>query len=226
MIIKDLKGKRFGRLLVKGLDIRLPKPSRARWICQCDCGIVKIISGRHLNNSSSGTRSCGCLSKEAVKQLKNYGGNTKHGLSKTKVHKAWLHMKERCYNPNNKDYKNYGGRGIRVCDEWLDKETGFMNFYNWSLDHGYIEGNKEISIDRENVNGNYCPENCRWVDKYVQANNKRSNIIVTLYEESLTLADASRKYDYLGLGYTLLLSRISDHGWDAVKAFTTEKRAW
>ena len=83
----------------------------------------------------------------------------KHGLNKSKIYSIYHNMKDRCLNPNNHAYKNYGGRGIIVCNEWLG-ENGFTNFYNWSMANGYSEG---LSIDRENINGNYEPNNCRWI---------------------------------------------------------------
>lgn len=94
-------------------------------------------------------------------------------------------MKDRCYNKNCKQYNDYGGRGIKVCEEWKDD---FMSFYNWAIDNGFSE---ELSIDRIDVDGNYCPDNCRWVTMKVQANNKRNNRKMKIKSRSLTIAQWS-----------------------------------
>lgn len=111
----------------------------------------------------------------------------KHGLAKkTKLYGRWLMMKQRCYNPNNKDYYNYGARGIKVCDEW---KYDYLNFHNWAYSNGY---NDELSIDRINVDGNYEPSNCRWVDKNIQANNKTCTIFVEYKGFYVTLTELSK----------------------------------
>lgn len=98
-------------------------------------------------------------------------------------------MLQRCSNPNNKRYKDYGGRGITVCEEW---KHDFMSFYNWAMEHGYQD---DLTIDRQNNNGDYCPENCRWVDKIIQANNTRSNHYITYHNRTQTLADWCRELE-------------------------------
>ena len=107
-------------------------------------------------------------------------------------------MKERCYNKNSISYKLYGGRGIQICNEWL---KSFETFYKWSVNHGYSDN---LSIDRIDENGDYCPENCRWADKYTQANNKRNNIVITFNGETHTLPEWARKLD---LPYSVLANR-------------------
>ncbi|WP_051986904.1 hypothetical protein [Clostridium celatum] len=111
----------------------------------------------------------------------------KHGLAKkTNLYGRWVMMKQRCYNPNNKDYYNYGARGIKVCNEW---RNNYLNFHNWAYTNGY---NDKFSIDRINVNGDYEPDNCRWVDNNVQANNKSCTIFVDYEGINITLTELSK----------------------------------
>ena len=123
-------------------------------------------------------------------------------------------MRQRCHNSKNRGYKNYGARGITVCDEWLDKEAGFMNFYNWAMQNGYQDG---LSIDRINTDGNYEPSNCRWVDMKTQNNNKRNNVYITYKDTTKTLKGWS---DYLGINYKCLESRLRS-GWSTEKLLMT-----
>lgn len=139
----DLVGKRFGKLIVKN-DYIKTKSNKAKWLCKCDCGNEKYILRHDLISGS--TKSCGCI-KSSI-------GN----LSNTRIYQIWANIKYRCFNSNCSAYKDYGGKGITICDEWLD----FMNFYNWAINNGYSDN---LTIDRIDVNGNYEPDNCRWVTK-------------------------------------------------------------
>ena len=163
----DLTGERFGSVVV--LE-RAPNSKRneVMWHCRCDCGKEFVTRARSLRSGE--TTSCGCLrTKHAISAMKN--ANTKHGCSPhrgyTKLYNTWLRMKGRCNNPRSTSYQYYGARGISVCKEW---KNDFSAFRDWAMENGYQEG---LSIDRIDVNGNYCPENCRWITMEEQQRNKR-----------------------------------------------------
>lgn len=163
----NMIGKKFGKLTIIAERKERNRHGQLVYKCQCDCGNVINAIGFSLRYGH--TKSCGCLKGE------------KHGKSYTRLYHIFKGMKERCYNINTKHYKIYGGRGITICDEWLDK---FMNFYNWAIDNGYKKG---LTIDRIDVNGNYEPNNCRWVDQKIQANNRRSNVYLTYNGKTQTI---------------------------------------
>lgn len=166
---KDLTGQKFGRLTAVKIVGRAPS-RHVLWECQCECGKVCITSSNSLLMGK--TQSCGCLFKELL--IKR---DTKHGMSYTRLHEIWRRMKQRCSNPKTKEYQHYGGRGIRVCDEW---NNDFEAFATWALNNDFQENAKrgDCTIDRIDVNGNYEPSNCRWVSQKVQCNNKRNNKVL------------------------------------------------
>ena len=185
----DLRGQRFGRLTV--LEFVPTEDKISHWLCKCDCGNITTVAGKRLRNGH--TQSCGCLQTEqAAKRL------CKHGMCKSRLYGIWSKMKIRCYNHNNSVYKHYGGRGIKVCDEW---KLSFETFYQWAISNGYEEG---LSIDRINVNGNYEPSNCRWVGTKEQSRNKRNTIMLEYEGRVISLAEAA---ELSGIKYATLRHR-------------------
>lgn len=189
----DLTGKRFGKLTVLEYVGETPKTksgfTTSLWKCKCDCGKEKTISLNSINGKN-GTKSCGCL-RHAKK---------KHGMSHTRLHDIWTSMKKRCCNPNEAEYASYGGRGIRVCDEWTG-EDGASNFIRWALSHGYTD---DLTIERIDVNGNYEPSNCCWIPRFEQAFNKQDTIRVTYNGKTKTLKEWAKE---TGINYYTLYNR-------------------
>lgn len=167
---KDITNQRFGRLVaIKCVS----RDKAARWLCKCDCGNEKVILGTSLRNGS--TKSCGCINRENARQ--NGLNSATHHETKTRLYGVWLGIKRRLYNPHTKKYPIYGGRGITMCDEW---KNDFVKFRTWAMENGYDPNAPygKCTIDRIDVNGNYEPSNCRWVDLKVQANNRRKENIL------------------------------------------------
>lgn len=205
-IKKDLTGQRFGRLVVIE-EVKKRKNGRILWKCNCDCGNTKEIYGNALLRGS--TKSCGCLHTEIVSErFRKYDKDT------TNLRNVLQSMKQRCLNPNNTDYYLYGGRGITICNEWLDKNIGMENFVNWSIKNGYKPG---LSIDRIDNDKGYSPDNCRWVDSIAQGRNKRTNHIITFKGETHCLSEWA---ELMGLPYSVLKNRINRYGWNIEEALT------
>ena len=205
--MKDITGMKFGRLTVLRLSHK-DNRHECHWLCKCDCGNEKTVSGNKLR--SGNTKSCGCMQKEFLDgRLRR-----KHGLTNTKLYATWENMKHRCNDPNNWMYPNYGGRGIKVCEEWLDSST----FFEWALSHGYEEG---LSIERINVNGNYEPSNCKWVPIEEQYLNRTDSHFVTAFGKTQTISEWAKES---GLKYDTIERRLNQYGWDAERAVTA--RPW
>jgi hypothetical protein len=202
----DLTGKKFGRLIVI-LDNNTKRKDSKYVLCRCECGNEKWIASSSL--ISGYTKSCGCLNKEKASERAKER-STIHGMSNKRIHKIWWGMIARCTYPSVNEYNNYGGRGIKVCDEWL---TDFMSFYNWAMLHGYADN---LSIDRINVNGNYEPSNCRWVTMQKQQNNKRSNNFITYNGITKTASE----WSYSLGGKRMMVTKRLQHGWTLEKALT------
>jgi len=180
------------------------KNGRVFWNCLCDCGNKKIVSSDCLTTGK--TTSCGCYKREKLKELWSTSCS-----KDPKLYGVWCSMKSRCYRPSDKGYKNYGGRGIEICPEWLEN---YENFYQWAMNNGYQEG---LQIDRIDNDKGYSPDNCRWVDRYVQANNKRNIKKYTINGKTQSLAEWCREYD---VDYFLARQRISKLGWTIEQALT------
>lgn len=202
----DLIGEKYGRLtVIEKLPER--KNGNVMWRCRCECGNYDTVStgelryGRHT--------SCGCYQKERASQA-----NRSHGQSKTRLYRIWCAMIKRCENPNAEGYENYGGRGVSVCTEW---RNSFETFRDWSLTHGYTE---KLTIDRNDVNEGYCPENCRWADRVDQMNNTRRTRHFEYGGRVHTLREWS---NITGIPFTRLKGRLQ-RGWSIEKTLTEGKR--
>ena len=157
---KDMTGQKFDRLTV------IKYIGRFKWLCICDCGNKHACYGADLRQGK--VKSCGCLRNERVKETIGT-----HHSSKEKLWYVWNDMRYRCEKSYHHAYKHYGDRGVKVCKEWHD----YINFENWAIDNGYAVG---LTIDRINVNGNYEPNNCRWIPQSEQVKNTRRNLDVDL----------------------------------------------
>lgn len=218
-------GKRVGRLTLIN-KIRLPsgRYTQGGWLCKCDCGNLTKVR----TNSLGRVISCGCYNKEH-----NYASN-KHKLrqkyatldsrSQSKYHKlytAWKHIKRRCYSPNEKEYDCYGGRGIKLCDEW---KNNYQAFKNWSLSHGFHQtaNPHDMTIDRINVNGNYEPNNCRWVNMLVQSRNRTITLKTVLNGKEMSLKELADTYN---LKYQTVRTRFNagKRGQELIKPIRAKK---
>lgn len=196
-------GRKFGMLTVLGREPDRYFPSgrhRDLWRCKCECGSEKNVLGADLRYGK--TVSCGCKKKQ---------GRKTHGGSKTRLFKSWSDMKSRCYNKNNKRYARYGGRGISVCEEWIDN---FESFRDWAITNGYDEN---LTIDRIDNDGNYCPENCRWSTVKSQMQNMSRNRRLELNGETHTLSEWG---DITGIKRSTIARRIDVFKWSVGRALT------
>jgi len=200
--LKDYTGSTYGRLTAVRF-VSLAKEGQ-QWIFDCACGAQceantkSVVSGH--------TQSCGCLARETLVTR-----NTTHGLAKLRCseYRSWKDLRARCNNPNNQDYKDYGGRGIKVCQRW----DNFENFY---ADMG--DRPSGMTVDRIDVNGDYEPNNCRWATPTQQANNKRTNRCIEWNGQSKTLMEWSRE---TGIEHTKARYRLAQ-GWPLESVFSQE----
>lgn len=194
----QLSGQRFG------LYTAVSYFGEGKWICQCDCGKTSNVVTSNLLRGQS--KSCGCRKPEVSRQKM-----LRHGLADSRIHRSWMSMRQRCLNPNDRAYKNYGGRGISIADRW-------NSFENFMQDMGMMPDGYEL--DRIDVNGNYEPKNCRWADLKTQANNKRNNRWLELNGISKTL---TQWCDSTGVTKSAAQKRLA-LGWSVEKTFTTPVR--
>ena len=197
---KDITGQTFGRLTVIGF-VGMITNGLTMWLCICDCGSETIVVKASLNNGS--TKSCGCLHKEITAI-----SSTTHGMHKAAEYRVWDAMIQRCTNPNNKKFENYGGRGITICKKWL-------KFDNFISDMGKRPSNKH-TIDRINNDGCYAPDNCHWITQAEQMRNTRRNHVVTFVGKTQCLTDWAIE---LGMNPQTLFTRVR-RGWSIERAFT------
>lgn len=211
----DLTGQKFHRLTA------VEYVGNRKWRCICDCGKETVVGAYELK--SGNTKSCGCLNIERITQMgKNNKGRPskrkgihtpayhfKHNLRHTRLYSIWCNMKTRCYNANTRTYKDYGARGIAICEEW---RKDFKCFYDWAMSNGY---NEDLTIERLDYNKDYCPENCTWITRKGQNNNTRRNVIVEWNGETHT---AKQWEEITGLP---IQQRLKKYKWSVEKAFTT-----
>lgn len=209
---QDLSGMKFGRLQpLYRTDGYIDSQGRRRfkWVCRCDCGNVVEVRPDKLTSGS--TQSCGCLQREIA--TKQGYMSRQHGCSsdtlRERIYNIWTSMKERCLNPNDDAYPDYGGRGVEVYARWMS----FPDFLEWAVENGYKE---DLTIDRTDVNGDYTPGNCRWATMKQQANNKRTNRRIADGGVVHTLSQWS---DLTGIRAGTIASRL-DRGWDTYDALT------
>ena len=206
---ENLTGRLFGRLTVErpAEDGVLSNGRHlTMWECRCSCGNHTIIRSSDLK--SGRVVSCGCYRAENTGVIRTTHGATK-GRKTKKLYSVWASMRERCKNPNNTQFAYYGGKGVYVCSEW---DSSYSTFEEWALNSGYQEG---LTIDRIDVNGNYCPKNCRWATVTEQANNKTTNRLLGALGKTKSIAEWARE---LNMSYNKLYHTLSKNGWDIEKA--------
>ncbi len=200
---KDLTGKRFARLTVLSLHGSVQRDethSDRFWLCRCDCGNEVRVPTDNLTTGN--TRSCGCLQIDGLVERRRT-----HGASRTPEYRAWCQLKRRCLVSDSEDYQLYGGRGIKVCDRWLHSFENFLADIGPRPRPGY-------SVERENTNGDYEPENCRWATQREQCQNQRRNHVLEVDGERLPIAAWAERF---GINPRAIWKRIK-RGWPAKAA--------
>ena len=202
--IKDFTGKRVGKLTVVGFS-HLDDANAARWLCQCDCGNTCLVTGGELSRKPRNVRpkSCGCSQMASVVET-----HSTHGMTGTPEYQAWHDMRSRCGNPNVREWKRYGARGIKVCDRWMDSFEAFLS------DLGPRPSSK-YSLERKDVNGPYEPDNCEWVLTRRQQWNRRDSIKVKYQGREMSLGELAFE---TGMSRFALRGRIVKNGMTAEQA--------
>jgi hypothetical protein len=208
-LFQDHTGEKYNHLTALECVGRA-KDGNPLWLCRCDCGNLHTVTARCLVHGQ--TKSCGCAKRKGSESAR---ARTKHGKVHSRLYGVWSSMKARCYNPNQKSFHNYGGRGIAVCDEWRDD---FGAFQEWALANGYDEHAEygKCTIDRIDVDGDYEPSNCRWVDNVVQGNNTRACRYITIGGVTKTAKQWAVEN---GINPETAYTRLGN-GWDEVDAVT------
>lgn len=201
----DESGNIYSRLKVIGYAGRNDR-NEAMWKCICSCGNEAYVSGPKLRKGH--TKSCGCLARDVTTQK-----NTTHGMNNQALYSLWAGIKARCTNPGHSSYKNYGGRGIKMCERWLNDFPSFA--------HDMGPRPDGASIDRIDPNGNYEPGNCRWATAKEQANNKRDNHMLTHQGKTQTISQWAEE---TGIPYTTICNRINRRHWPVADALDKSKR--
>lgn len=208
----DISGMRFGKLIAIKRNSK-SNCGKWKWLCKCDCGNYKDIDIHNLlRTDKTSTTTCGKCEKSRV-GTKSY----KHGMSETRLYQCYKLMKNRCYNSHNKRFYLYGGRGIKVCEDWLG-ENGSINFIKWSLVNGYQDN---LTLDRIDSDKDYCPENCRWATRKEQSNNIRTN---RHFEYNGEMYTAPQICQLLNVKDEKLVCDRLRRGWSIEKAVNTPKK--
>ena len=201
----NLVGQTFGRLtVIMATDQR--KNGYVLWLCKCECQNEVLVRTGDL--TSFNTQSCGCYKRERTCEAHTIHGES--GSNRTLLYRVWSSMLNRC---SDKTQKNYGGRGIKVCEEW----RAFIAFRDWALEHGYRKG---LEIDRIDNDGDYCPENCRWVTHSDNQRNTRRTRWETINDKTKSLAEWC---EINSMSYEVVYQRLV-RGWNVVDALTTPVR--
>lgn len=208
----DLTDRQFDRLRVIRQAESLRRPNgklRRRWLCQCECGNLITVLGENL--ISGNTKSCGCYHRDLMREKLRT-----HGDTDARLYNIWCAIKRRCFNPSVPEYARYGGRGISMCSVWAESYEAFKA---WAMQTGYDPNAPRgaCTIDRIDNDGNYEPENCRWVSQREQMNNVSYNRHITYHDETHTVAEWSR---LTGIPYATLLQRLTRYSMDVERAFS------
>jgi len=201
----DLIGKKINRLTIL-IELGKNKKGKTEFLCQCDCGEFKAYEGRQLKSGE--IKTCGNHLVEFIKSA-----NITHGDTGTRIYRIHANMLQRCGNSNDKNFSDYGGRGISVCTEWSG-DNGYTIFKKWALDNKYDDS---LSIDRVDVNGDYEPNNCRWASNEAQQRNKRNTKFYTYDNKTQSLIEWAEEYD---LNYNSLWKRMNKYSYNIEKALT------
>lgn len=197
-------GDRFGRWVIVDTAPPAAYKNQVRWLCQCDCGTMRVVAQAELRRRHGRSTSCGCLGREQLA-----ASQMKHGASRTAEYKIWVSMKGRVLNPNAQRFRHYGGRGIKVCERW-------QSFENFIADMGWRPGTG-FTLERVDNDGDYCPENCKWIPAAGQYWNMQRTPRFTIDGVTLTLREWAAVYK---ADYRRTYCRVRSLGWDVVKALS------